>query len=70
MSGVEKNKKKVLNQGETICVRAEDGAFWLILCFIYFIYNFFLLFLFKVFQLFHRPLNEATNRIIPVYTPL
>ena len=66
MSGVEKNKKKVLNQGETICVRAEDGAFWLILCFILYLY-FFILFLFEAFQLFHRPLNEATNRITPVY---
>ena len=38
MGGVEKNKKKVLNQGETICVRAENGAFWLILWFILYLY--------------------------------
>ena len=52
--------------GRQFCVRAEDGVFWLILCFILYLY-FFILFLFEAFQLFHRSLNEATNRKTPVY---
>ena len=36
-------------------------------CVLYCIYIFFISFLFEAFQLFHRPLNEATNRITPVY---